>query len=341
MFTAPGTIGSTSVRVTDAAGQTATAPITVVTSLQIAPAIQTLLIGGNKTFSATGGTPPYAYSVFSGGGSFTPGTGIFAAPGAPASVTVRVTDNLGATSNAVVTVMPQALVELLFEENANNWTSNSGTSNGTHTRAALNPRAFPVFSLGHPTGTSSLASVDFGDGTGWGADSDGVIDLVSQGGLRADFYDNNTLTSPLAIQRIESPVLSWLNGFYNASSSNTYRSGRYSGYVLSPSADTYAFDFFEGSNWTSNNYIHLAIDRLAQVVNNNANGNATITQALGAVPANRMHSSAARSTATLAEVAAAAMRPAGPLRPAASTLPPPTSRVPTCMLLRLPWASVA
>lgn len=56
--------------------------------------------------------------------------------------------------------------------------------------------------------------MDFGDGTGWGADLDGAIDLVSPGGLQADFYDNTALTPPLAIQRIESPILSCgLTGF--------------------------------------------------------------------------------------------------------------------------------
>ncbi len=188
--------------------------LTVYGALTISPAAQTIAINAGVTFSGSGGASPYAYAVFAGGGSFTSDTGIFAAPGAPATVTVRVTDNLGATSNAVVTVMPQALVELHFEENSNNWTWSSGSSNSTHTRAVLSPRAFPVFNLGHPAGTRSLASVDFGDGTGWGADLDGAIDLVSPGGLQADFYDNTALTPPLAIQRIESPILSCgLTGF--------------------------------------------------------------------------------------------------------------------------------
>ncbi|MCK5673661.1 MAG: hypothetical protein KAH95_09800, partial [Spirochaetales bacterium] len=111
-YTAPlDNTGSATVQVTDNAGTTSNASITVVSAsaIAISPAAITLTLASSIDFSASGGVPPYTYSLW------TPLTGTgedltvntYTAPSdntGPA--TVRVTDNVGTTSNASITVVP-------------------------------------------------------------------------------------------------------------------------------------------------------------------------------------------------------------------------------------------
>ena len=81
------------------------------TPLQIAPAAASVAeSGGLLTFTATGGIPPYTYSVTSGAssGSVT-ATGSFTASAA-GTVIVRVTDSKGRTSDAAITVNPTGTI---------------------------------------------------------------------------------------------------------------------------------------------------------------------------------------------------------------------------------------
>jgi hypothetical protein len=77
VFTAASTNGTTVIRATDSLNNTTTATITVNSTLAISPASKTLLINSSsQTFSATGGVPPYSYSVVTaGGGSIDASTG--------------------------------------------------------------------------------------------------------------------------------------------------------------------------------------------------------------------------------------------------------------------------
>ena len=71
--------------------------------LGIAPVAGTISNGSNLTFSATGGTPPYSYSIVSGPGTIDGSTGVYTSGGGGA-VVVRVTDNNGKTRDATITV---------------------------------------------------------------------------------------------------------------------------------------------------------------------------------------------------------------------------------------------
>lgn len=121
-----------SVQINDSAGNTL--PITiavtgtsVASTLQISPVNQTVAPSGTLTFSATGGTLPYTYSVVtSGGGSFT--GNIYTAPTTASTYTVQVMDAVGAVSQTSVIVSS---------------TASSGTCEGT-------------YSLIVPTGTGTL-----------------------------------------------------------------------------------------------------------------------------------------------------------------------------------------
>ncbi len=99
-YTAPGSSGTDTIQVKDATGQTANATLTVVAAppLAISPSSLTLNPNDTYSFTATGGVPPYTYSLSSGSGSITSG-GIYTAPAtAPASATIKVTDGVGATA---------------------------------------------------------------------------------------------------------------------------------------------------------------------------------------------------------------------------------------------------
>jgi len=104
LFTAPATPDTTIVRVTDSIGNTANSTVTITSGLSISPASTTLAVNNSVTFAGSNGAVPYSYSVVSGGGSINASTGLYTAPVAAGSAVVRVTDNLGATADASVTI---------------------------------------------------------------------------------------------------------------------------------------------------------------------------------------------------------------------------------------------
>ncbi|MCM2323342.1 MAG: hypothetical protein NDJ90_08785 [Oligoflexia bacterium] len=105
IYTAPGASGSATVRVTDALGTPVEAPITISNALSISPASKTLLVNGTHTFTASGGVAPYTYSVIEGGGTVD-ALGFYTAPATAGSAFLRVTDSLGNTSDAAITINP-------------------------------------------------------------------------------------------------------------------------------------------------------------------------------------------------------------------------------------------
>lgn len=103
-FTAAASAGTAVVRVVDGQGQYADAIVTVNAALTISPTSKTLISNDTTTFSRTGGVAPFTYTLFSGVGSIDPLTGEYTAPAGTGAAVVRVTDSLGNTSNANVTV---------------------------------------------------------------------------------------------------------------------------------------------------------------------------------------------------------------------------------------------
>ncbi len=71
--------------------------------LAISPLSATLSVDASCTFTASGGSPPYRFSVVSGTGAIDPGTGVYMAPSAPSTDTVAVSDSAGATAEARAT----------------------------------------------------------------------------------------------------------------------------------------------------------------------------------------------------------------------------------------------
>jgi hypothetical protein len=107
-YTAPLVSGNgITMRVTDGLGKMDTATIYVdpPPTLQINPATVTLTTNEGVTFTATGGSGEYRYTVVTGTGAIPdPFTGVFTAPAVAESDTVRVTDSGGRTCDATVDV---------------------------------------------------------------------------------------------------------------------------------------------------------------------------------------------------------------------------------------------
>ncbi|MCK5197468.1 MAG: hypothetical protein KAR21_03920, partial [Spirochaetales bacterium] len=113
-YTAPSdNTGDATARVTDNIGNTADATISVIPGtpsvLSISPATITLNLNGTIDFSSSGGVPPYVYSLFTplaGAGEDLTANTYTAPSDSTGNATVRVTDNVGAVDDAVITVTP-------------------------------------------------------------------------------------------------------------------------------------------------------------------------------------------------------------------------------------------
>jgi len=128
-FTAPSSAQTVTVLVTDSTGLTGTATATIVQGPSISPSTVSVGLSENYTFTVSGGTAPYTYSVASGTGSIGAGTGVYTAPAITESSTIRVTDNNGLTSDSSVTVVRNALASI--NQEASCFTTFSDESTGT------------------------------------------------------------------------------------------------------------------------------------------------------------------------------------------------------------------
>jgi hypothetical protein len=250
VYTAPAGVGTSSVVVSDQVGNTATATINVVTNLVVSPAVKTVLTNQSFNLSRTGGVAPFTYSAISGivtTTNATTGAGTYTAPASPETDTITITDSSSPpnTATVLVTILTQPIVELTFNENANNWGYNTGSSDSTLSRWGANGRAYPIFSTNVPGGNSSTASIDFGNGTGWGASSDGAVDLLELGGFRADIYANGSFSPPVAMSQLDSPVSEAYNGVYPGTGISGHQQFtiRQFGRILPATSSSYALTY--------------------------------------------------------------------------------------------------
>ncbi|KHD89441.1 MAG: hypothetical protein OM95_03500 [Bdellovibrio sp. ArHS] len=70
---------------------------------------------GQYSFKAAGGSPPYQYSLVSGGGSVNAGTGVYTASSSAGTATIQVTDSLGGVATQSISVVPHALPMAWFK----------------------------------------------------------------------------------------------------------------------------------------------------------------------------------------------------------------------------------
>lgn len=110
VYTAPSQIGGAAVQVSDSLNNTASAIVTIVAAeeLGISPSSLTINSESSYTFSASGGVPPYSFtlSIDQSGAGIDPATGHYTAgPTAGTTDEVTVTDQAGSTATATVTVV--------------------------------------------------------------------------------------------------------------------------------------------------------------------------------------------------------------------------------------------
>jgi hypothetical protein len=104
LYTPPGTTGVATVRVTDSLGGTATATITVV-HLAVSPKNVSIAVNQTQQFTISSGVGPYTWSMLSGGGTIS-SSGLYTAPSTSGTATVRVTDAIGQSEIANITIHP-------------------------------------------------------------------------------------------------------------------------------------------------------------------------------------------------------------------------------------------
>jgi len=107
--------------------------------LLISPATASVSASGSATFSASGGVPPYTFSVTSGLGSIGASTGVYTATVTPGPAIIQVKDSQGSTATAVVNPVSYAVTAVsntgsLFAGGAASGTftiKNQGATSGT------------------------------------------------------------------------------------------------------------------------------------------------------------------------------------------------------------------
>jgi hypothetical protein len=107
VYTAEGEAGSATVVVIDSTNTDAYATVTVQglnLNLTVSPASITVNEGASYSFTASGGTAPYTYSVISGGGSIYSTSGVYVAPQATGTATIQVRDTYGNFAYSSVTI---------------------------------------------------------------------------------------------------------------------------------------------------------------------------------------------------------------------------------------------
>jgi hypothetical protein len=153
-YTAGSTTGTDTVRVTDAAGDTDDARITVLPPLTIAPASVTLECGGTQSFRADGGIPPHTFDWAPGGdttgGSIeagaSSGTGAYVAGQTPGTDRVRVSDARGNSADATIDVVAQLKIAVTDA------TVVAGTSTGLEATGGTPPYTFAFAPSGNVSG---------------------------------------------------------------------------------------------------------------------------------------------------------------------------------------------
>ena len=169
-----GTINDTVVvRVTDNISNIVDATITIVDSPQIIAPQSLVSIGRSVTFTASNGTPPYTYSIVSGGGSIVGATGVFSAAPTIDSTIIKVTDSNNNTDSVSITsFIPKQITSSLYHtcqtsfESATTSTSKCWGNFGltTDQGSAIGP--YPGFLLGDDPVElgDNLLAVDLGTG---------------------------------------------------------------------------------------------------------------------------------------------------------------------------------
>jgi alpha-tubulin suppressor-like RCC1 family protein len=117
VYTAPQSLSTAIIRVTDFAGNSVDALINVVNKPQITTTQEKLATNFDLTITASEGTPPYSFSILSGGGSINSVSGLFTAPNTNGTVNIRVTDHNGLYDDFSINIFIPPLIASGFYHN--------------------------------------------------------------------------------------------------------------------------------------------------------------------------------------------------------------------------------
>ncbi len=95
VYTAPDSVGSAIIRVTDSASNTSEASVSIVDYPYISSPPERLYVYDEYTFEASGGVSPYTYSIIDGIGTLDSSTGVYNAPGYSGEVDIEIKDSMG------------------------------------------------------------------------------------------------------------------------------------------------------------------------------------------------------------------------------------------------------
>ncbi|MEQ1721911.1 MAG: cadherin-like domain-containing protein [Pseudobdellovibrio sp.] len=120
--------------------QPSSLPPATPTAVVIAPTSVTLAVNNTFNFTASGGTSPYTYSIFSGSGSVLSTTGNYSSGIVAGSGVVRVTDALGQVADAIITINAALQISPVSQSLNINNTQSFSTTGG------VSPIAYSLFS---------------------------------------------------------------------------------------------------------------------------------------------------------------------------------------------------
>lgn len=110
LYSAPGGAGAATITVSDASGMRAMASVTINPPLTISPGPVAVGVGTTQLFQGHGGTPPYTYAVTAGAGNIAAQSGLYTAPAGTGTAAITVTDSLGMSANAAISINPPLAV---------------------------------------------------------------------------------------------------------------------------------------------------------------------------------------------------------------------------------------
>ena len=199
-YTAPGSAGADTVRVTDAQNNTSEALVTVLAPFRLKPSAIMITTTYSYTFSPTGGKPPYSFAVIFGDGTVNPDTGEYTAPATAGTDIVEASDSAGNSETVTITVVPPASLLISPSSAAMNTASTlffSATGgDGDYTFSVYSGSGSIDSLTGEYTSPGSAGTdvVRVTDGTG--AKSDSIVTIVSSGLLTINpntaIIDQNT-----------------------------------------------------------------------------------------------------------------------------------------------------